>query len=213
MARRGSAPLLRSGLPVILGAGYYFFLRPQMLKAGTRLGESLRRLPGDDVVAAPNFQATRAVNIDAPPEAVWPWIAQLGRERSGFYGMDELNNQGIPSVAYLRQDLAAPAPGMAMDDGYRILDVQPNRLLLFGGFDLSTPMGNVIERTTLFLLERRQDGSTRLLVRTRGYTYGILGPVYNLFYEVFDFLNGMTQLQNIRQRAETMAHLRLTVSA
>jgi hypothetical protein len=203
---------LHAALPAALGVGYYFFLRPQMLKAGTRLGESQRRLPGDDVIAAPNFQATRAIDIDAPPEAVWAWIAQMGRERTGFYGIDSLTNQGVPSVAYIRQDLPAPQPGMAMDDGYRILDAEPNRLLLYGGFDLPTPTGSTLERTTLMLLERRRDGSTRLLSRNRGYTYGVLGPFYNLVYEMLDYLNGMAQLENIRQRAETMAHLRASVS-
>jgi hypothetical protein len=213
LARRGFASTLSAGLPAALGLGYYFFLRPQMLKAGTRLGESQRRLPGDDVIAVPNFQATRAIDIDAPLEAVWMWIAQMGRERTGFYGVDSLTNRGIPSAAYIRQDLPAPQPGMAMDDGYRILDVEPNRLLLYGGFDLPTPTGGTLERTTLMLLERRRDGSTRLLSRSRGYTYGALGPFYNLVYEMLDYFNGTAQLENIRQRAETMAHLRVSASA
>src|SRR5262245_23370427 len=119
-----------------LGAAYYFFVRPQLLKAGTRLGESQRRLPGDDLIAEPNFQMTRAVDIDAPPEAVWPWIAQMGRERSGFYGLDNLSNQGIPSISYLRPELPVPQAGMALDDGYRVFDVEPNRFLLYGSFDL-----------------------------------------------------------------------------
>ena len=191
-----------------LGAGYYFFVRPQLLKAGTRLGESQRRLPGDDLIAEPNFQMTRAMDIDAPPEAVWPWIAQMGRERSGFYGLDNLSNQGIPSIAYLRQDLPVPQPGMALDEGYRIFDLEPNRFLLYGSFDLPTPIGSPAERTTLIQLERRRDGGTRLLVRTRGYTYGALGPLYNLVQEVVDFFDTTAQLDNIRQRAETMAYLR-----
>jgi hypothetical protein len=32
------------------------------------------------------LQPTRAVTIDAPPSAVWPWIAQLGpAPRGGAY--------------------------------------------------------------------------------------------------------------------------------
>jgi hypothetical protein len=53
-------------------------------------------------------------------------------------------------------------------------------------------------------------GGTRLLVRTRGYTYGPLGPLYNLAYEIVDYLQGVAQLENIRQRAETTASLRLS---
>jgi hypothetical protein len=184
-----------------------------MLKAGTRLGESQRRLPGDDIIAMPGYQATRACNIDAPVEAVWPWIAQMGRDRTGFYGLDGLTNRGIPSAAYLRQDLPAPAVNMELDSGSHILAVEPNRLLLFGGFDLPTLFGEPMEQTTLLLLERLHDGGTRLLVRVRGYTYGAMGPLHNRLYEVFDYIHGIAQMENIRQRAEMMAHLSQPVKA
>jgi hypothetical protein len=32
------------------------------------------------------------VTIDAPVEAVWPWLAQLGQDRGGFYGYEWLEN-------------------------------------------------------------------------------------------------------------------------
>ncbi len=28
---------------------------------------------------------TRAVTIAAPPEAVWPWLVQMGQDRAGLY--------------------------------------------------------------------------------------------------------------------------------
>jgi hypothetical protein len=196
-------------MPVAAGLGYYFFVRPQMLKMGTRMGESERRLPGDDVIATPNFQTTHAIDIDAPAESIWPWLAQIGRDRTGFYGIDNVTNGGVPSIAYLRQDLPVPAAGMALDGGHRLLDVEPNRLILFGGFDLPTWTGEPTERTTLFLLEPRADGTSRLIIRTRGYAYGPLAMLYNLLYEVVDYGNAMAQLQNIKVRAEMMAHLRL----
>jgi hypothetical protein len=206
VARRPLPAFLRIGLP-LFGAAYYFYLRPQMLKAGTRSGEALRELPGDELIPAPNFQVTRAIDINAPPEMVWPWVAQLGRDGSGFYGLDSLTNQGVPSVAYLRQDLPVPQAGSALDAGYRLLSVEPDHFLIYGAFDLPTLLGETMERTTLILLEPAASHGTRLLVRTRGYTYSALGPLYNLFYEVFDYFQSMAQLDNIRQRAETMARL------
>jgi len=178
-----------------------------MRKAGTRHDESTRPLPGDDLIASPNFEMTRAISIDAAPEAVWPWIAQIGRNGTGFYGLDMLTNQGVPSAAYLRSDLPTPQKDEVLDGGLRILGIDPERYLLYGGFDLPTPTGDTTERTTLLLLERSENNKTRLLVRTRGYTYGIFGPVYNLFYELADYWHGMAQLKNIRQRAETLAQL------
>jgi hypothetical protein len=150
-------------LLVMAGLGlYYLFLRPQMQKYGTRLGESQRRLPGDEFIPKPNFLMTHAVNIDAPPEAVWPWLAQMGRERTGYYGLDLLTNQGIPSVTFIRQDIPAPEVGMEMDGGYRIIELEPNRKLLFGGFNMQNLAGITRDVTTLYLLERHQEGSTRL---------------------------------------------------
>ncbi len=206
MAKRSVSSVLRVGIP-LFGVAYYLYLRPRMRKAGTRHDESSRPLPGDDLIASPNFEMTRAINIDAAPEAVWPWIAQIGRNGTGYYGLDVLTNQGVPSAAYLRTDLPAPYKDEALDSGFHILAVEPERYLLYGGFDMPTPTGGTTERTTLLLLERREANKTRLLVRTRGYTYGMLGPVYNLFYEFADYWNAMAQLKNIQQRAEIMTQL------
>ncbi len=67
MSRKSSRFMFQVGVPTIAGFFYYYFLRPQMLKFGTNLGESQRRLPGDEIIVSPGYQATRAVNIDAPP--------------------------------------------------------------------------------------------------------------------------------------------------
>jgi hypothetical protein len=44
-----------------------------------------RVLPGDDLVPAADVVMDRAFDIDAPPEAVWPWFCQLGKRRAGWY--------------------------------------------------------------------------------------------------------------------------------
>ncbi|MEP7289043.1 MAG: hypothetical protein ABI947_25085 [Chloroflexota bacterium] len=206
MKRRTLSSLLRIALPV-LGTAYYLSVRPRMLWAGTLLDERGRIFPGDDLIPAPNFQATRAVDIDAPPEIVWAWVAQMGRDGSGFYGLDSLTNGGVPSVAYLRKDLAAPQQGAAMDNGYHILALEANELLIYGAFDLPIPPGESMERTTLILLEMLPNGTTRLLIRTRGYTYGLFGVLYNLYYEVADTVHGTAQLRNIKLRAEILNRL------
>ncbi|KMO83805.1 hypothetical protein MCHLDSM_00265 [Mycolicibacterium chlorophenolicum] len=42
-------------------------------------------MPGDDLVAIPDVVMDRAFTLDAPPSRVWPWFAQLGRHRAGWY--------------------------------------------------------------------------------------------------------------------------------
>ena len=49
-------------------------------------------LPGDGVVPGATAQQTRAIGIDAPAERVWPWLAQIGQDRAGFYSYDVLEN-------------------------------------------------------------------------------------------------------------------------
>jgi hypothetical protein len=198
-----------SGLPWLLGGlAYVLFLRPQMRKWGTRLGESQRRLPGDDVVPAPNFLMTHALNIEAPPEAVWPWIAQMGRERTGYYCLDSLYNQGIPSVNFVRKDIPAPQAGLPMDGGLTLMEVELCRQYFFGGFELEVLPGVFQDVSVLYLLERRRDGSTRLLVRRRGFSYGLAGMLYNLVFEIVYFVGMMQQLGHIKTYAENMTHLK-----
>ena len=47
--------------------------------------ERASALPGDDVVAPADVVMDRAFTLDAPPDAVWPWIVQLGKRRAGWY--------------------------------------------------------------------------------------------------------------------------------
>jgi hypothetical protein len=205
LARKRPSILRRAALPILAGAAYYYFLRPQLLRTGTMPDEADRELPGDEIIVSPGFQTTRAVQIAAPAERIWPWLAQIGRGGSGFYGLDLLSNGGQPSAAYQRADLPPPTAGVLLDDGTQILAAEANRLLLVGSFDLPTPLGQPLERTTLYLLEPQPMVGTRLIVRVRGYSYGLLGPLYNRLYELYDYINGSAQLENIRQRAELLA--------
>jgi len=191
-----------------LGTFYLLFLRPQMVRWGARLGEPERRLPGDDVIPSPNLVATRAISIDAPPEAVWPWLAQMGRDRTGWYSFDILDNNGIPSATYLRRDLEAPRPGLPLDMGLRVLEVEADRHLLIGGFDLPVPLEAALDLTMLYLLERMSDGSTRLLFRRRARVHGAPGQLLCWLLEPLDFLMSVQQLKGIKARAETMAYVR-----
>ncbi len=57
---------------------------------GTTKEECTMKLPGDELVRRPAVQSTEGIWIDAPPAAVWPWIAQIGQDRAGFYGLDNV---------------------------------------------------------------------------------------------------------------------------
>ena len=68
-----------------IAAWYRVHLRPWMYTWGARDDEIAAVLPGDDIVDAPGPRTTRAVTVDASPAQVWPWLAQIGEDRGGFY--------------------------------------------------------------------------------------------------------------------------------
>lgn len=90
---------------------YLRFLRPWQLHWGASDEELARPMPGDDIVAAPTFNATRAVTIHAQPEHVFPWIVQIGNTRAGWYGIDFLDNLGKPSAEVILPQFQQLVPG------------------------------------------------------------------------------------------------------
>ena len=72
---------------------YRGFLRVPILNWGATSVEAGGHLLGDDLLDDADGVATRAITIDAPPTAVWPWIAQMGPSpRGGAYTYDWIEN-------------------------------------------------------------------------------------------------------------------------
>jgi hypothetical protein len=71
---------------------YRRFLREWVLTWGATGDEAARPLPGDDLLDAADIVATRAIGIDAPPSAIWPWLVQMGPGRAGAYTYDWIEN-------------------------------------------------------------------------------------------------------------------------
>jgi hypothetical protein len=78
-------------------------LRAQQRRWGATDDEVNRTLPGDDLISPADLTATRAITIHATAAKVWPWIAQLGQGRGGFYRYrhDGLGRSGCTSVVIL----------------------------------------------------------------------------------------------------------------
>jgi hypothetical protein len=62
-------------------AGVLYSVRlPQpILTWGASAEEAAQRLPGDELLEDADGVSTRAIDIQAPVQAVWPWLAQMGR--------------------------------------------------------------------------------------------------------------------------------------
>src|SRR6187551_585078 len=73
-------------------------IRSRHQRWGATDDEVRAEMPGDELITEVTYLATRAITIDAPPAAVWPWLVQIGCLKAGFYANDLLDNLGHPSA-------------------------------------------------------------------------------------------------------------------
>jgi hypothetical protein len=71
---------------------YFAGLRSWHQRWGASPAELTASLPGDVLFPDGTGQVTHAVTINAPPENIWPWLMQIGQDRSGFYSYTPLEN-------------------------------------------------------------------------------------------------------------------------
>jgi hypothetical protein len=62
-------------------------------------------MPGDDLLPRAQYRSTRAISIAATPAEVWPWLAQVGCGRAGWYADDLLDNFGRSSAREIIPEL------------------------------------------------------------------------------------------------------------
>ena len=152
------------------------FIGRSRLRWGCVGSEACDALPGDELVPEPKWSYTMGVTIDAPPEHVWPWIAQIGQGRGGFYTYQTLENMvgcQITNTTEILPDHQHPTVGENVylhptAPPLRIHAVNPpNALVLFGapaeiGGDEGWGMS-----TWQFVVNPGADGGSRFLTRGR----------------------------------------------
>ena len=55
------------------------------------LSNLARSMPGDALNPDAGEMSMQAVTVNAPPEAIWPWLVQIGYQRGGLYSYDWLD--------------------------------------------------------------------------------------------------------------------------
>jgi hypothetical protein len=146
------------------------------LRWGTVGTEAVDPLPGDELVPVPKWSYTLGVAVDAPAEAVWPWVAQIGQGRGGFYSYQSLENLvgcRITNTAEILPEHQHPAVGDSIllhpdTPPLRIELVDPpSALVLFGSpADIESEDRWGLS-TWQFAVKPGSDGGTRLLTRGR----------------------------------------------
>ena len=174
-------------------ANYIAYTRPWFLQWGATPAELTRALPGDEIIPNAGSQYTRAITISAPVGQVWPWLAQLGQDRGGFYSFDLLEN--IVGCEMPVDDVLHPAKQMWQEGdrlwmypkekaggvGFATLRTYVSgRAMGFATRALGTTLDKPEDGSWSFVLEPVDEGSTRFLIRGR------LAPGRSFGGRVFD---------------------------
>ncbi len=108
-------------------AAYAFKVRPWYRTWGVDPADADQVLAGDDLVPDATVVETRGVDVGAPPDAVWPWLVQMGYNRAGWYSYDVVDMKGtsvdriVPELQELAVgDLVPNSPDTAF--AVRVLD-------------------------------------------------------------------------------------------
>jgi hypothetical protein len=202
-----------------LAVSYVVAARPRLLCWGATDAEVRRPFPGGDLVPGALRSATMAVTIDAPPDRVWPWLAQMGLDRGGWYSWDRLDAFGRRSADRIHPEWQAIAVGdrlAARPDGsqwWEVAALEPGRLLALRmsldlrgrPFDPAGPRPRrFTDSTWTFLLADAPGARTRVVVS--GY-WALrprwLQPVMSVIVlEPAHWVMQTRQFANLRRRAE-----------
>jgi hypothetical protein len=225
MMRRSSTALVLTGVGAgaLAAASYAWVIRPWTLRWGASREEVEMALPGDDLLRFPKISATHAVTIQARPAEVWPWLAQLGQGRGGFYSYEWLENMmgldihNADRIMPEFQDIkAGDVVPLAPDNfGLPVHLVEPEEtLVLYGDTrretgEIQIPMkpGDYLACTWGFFLFELVDGATRLVERWRvDWAPSVQNTIaYRAFLEPGAFLMERKMLLGIKARAEQLA--------
>jgi hypothetical protein len=182
---------------------YRRFLRDRILTWGATGEEAAARMPGDELLEDADGVATRAITVDAPRSAVWPWIAQMGPSpRGGAYTYDWIENLlgiNMHSADRVLPEYQHPQVGEGFGYGankmsYRI--VEPEHVLATQSADGNWVWSFVINE---------QDGSTRLISRNRFRLPTLKDKIGMIPMEPASLVMERKMLRGIKQRAERLA--------
>jgi hypothetical protein len=190
--------------------------RPWYMTWGTTTADRDASLPGDSLQAIDGrYRIDHAITINASPEVVWGFLAQLGQDRGGFYSYAWLERAIGDDIR--NADSIVPEWGKRQV-GDLVRAAQPNYLGgLFGenlGWQIQQfdpPSALVLKSWGSFVVLPLPDGSgSRLYARTRGDGRPTLSavpfaPLGLLVFEPSHFIMQRGMLRGIKQRSEAVS--------
>ncbi len=196
---------------VLIYVALVLALRPWDSRWGTTDAEFAMSLPGDQLVPVAHYRIDHAITINAPVEAVWPWLIQIGQDRGGFYSYSGLENAIGAKITnadrivpewqqrYVGEIVRSVPPDwmggvFGKETGWRVAQIVPGRAIVLEGWGA-------------FVLVPVNPTTTRMLIRLRGpggpSLQGVaLSPLGVLVFEPAHFIMERRMLLGIKERAE-----------
>ena len=193
---------------VIISIVVVVLLMPWMVRWGASAEETSASLPGDELVLSPNLGYTRAVSVNASPEQIYPWIVQIGAGKGSWYSYDwfetsvlRCQNSNADRIHEEWQglkvgDKVKMCPDENMPPAYLVAAMDPDQAIVLGHQEDDRWV-----EVWQFILVPQEDGSTRLVTRSRsemgGWFWHIIRPG--------EFVMTRGMMLGIRERAEELA--------
>ena len=146
---------------------------------GATEDERAETMPGDELIVDAPVSATRSISLEAEPDEVFAWLAQMGFGRAGWYSYDLLDNLGRRSATRLEPSWQVRAAGDTVPGGplsFAVTDLARPDHLVLAVLDQHLP-GHRVDFTLAYRLRplRSDGGGTRLVSRARIRVSGLLG--------------------------------------
>jgi hypothetical protein len=194
-----------AGAAAAIGAAFLYrkLLREPILTWGATADEAAARLPGDELLEDADGVATRAITINAPSSAVWPWITQMGPSpRGGAYTYDWIENLlGLDMHSAERVLPEYQHPQVGDGFGYGANKMSFKIVATEHALATQSADGNWV---WTFVLEE-QDGKTRLISRNRFRLPRLRDKLGMIPMEPGSLIMERKMLIGIKQRAERLA--------
>lgn len=184
---------------ILIALVYWLFVRPAHISWGATPTEQQMKFPADELISPNRIVSTRAINIKAPKEKIWPWMAQTGQNRGGFnsyYWLENLFAAKMVNADSIVPQWQNPQPGDTVyygeREGYELISfVKRNEYYSLGGWTLFLDSVNA---NTTRLIVRYPSMEVRQSRMMKLYYYGLFEPLH------FIMESGM--MMGIKQRAE-----------
>ena len=200
-------------------------------RSGVTGADLSRHLPGDNLIEDPQMVMDRAAIFQAPAEAVWPWLVQLGKDRGGWYVPAWLERftgrtmlSGLHQIEDQFQHIATGdfvpdyGPGEPL---FKVILLEPDHCLVY--LSIRQPSANwtwpqpdnplptnALALSWTLLLEETTPGQSRLYIRLRGKSQGQHASLgLFLIGGWIDYLTIVLMFAGLKQRIRETATPRL----